>query len=79
MKSFTSTKEGQHTTAVWRNGGFSAPQTHLLLIKVSLSASTFVVKIATFAKSETVIGHFIKKQIINIYSDGIFSIGIPRA
>lgn len=26
-----------------------------------------------------VIGHFIKKQITNIYSDGIFSIGIPRA
>jgi hypothetical protein len=41
-------------TAVWRNGGFSAPQTHLWLIKVWFSASTFVVKTATFAKPETV-------------------------
>jgi hypothetical protein len=31
----------------WR---FSAPQTHLWLIKDWFSASTFVVKIATFAK-----------------------------
>ena len=38
--------------AKWR---FSAPQTHLWLIKVWFSASTFVVKIATFAKPETVI------------------------
>jgi IS1 family transposase len=35
----------------WR---FSAPQTHLWLIKVWFSASTFVVKNATFAKPETV-------------------------
>ena len=36
----------------WR---FSASQTHLWLIKVWFSASTFVVKIATFAKPENVI------------------------
>ncbi|WP_297513679.1 hypothetical protein [Flavobacterium sp.] len=33
------------------------PQTHLWLIKVSYSASAFVVKITTFAKPETVIGY----------------------
>jgi hypothetical protein len=44
-------------TAVWQHGRCSAPQTHLWLIKVCFSASTFVVKIATFAKPETVIGH----------------------
>jgi hypothetical protein len=32
----------------------SAPQTHLWLIKVWFSASTFVVKIAPFAKPEPV-------------------------
>jgi hypothetical protein len=32
----------------------SAPQTHLWLIKHWFSASTFVVKIATFAKPENV-------------------------
>jgi hypothetical protein len=42
----------------WR---FSAQQTHLWLIKVWFSASTFVVKIATFAKPENVMGKF-KKQ-----------------
>ena len=34
-----------------------APQTHLWLIKVWFSASTFVLKIVTFAKPETVIGN----------------------
>jgi hypothetical protein len=37
-------------TAVWQKWRFSAAQTHLWLIKVWFSASTFVVKIATFAK-----------------------------
>jgi hypothetical protein len=41
-------------TRVWQKWRFSAPQTHLWLIKVWFSASTFVVKIATFAKPETV-------------------------
>jgi len=36
---------------------FRAPQTHLWLIKVWFSASIFVVKIATFAKPETVSGN----------------------
>jgi hypothetical protein len=51
-------KEGQYLTAVWRNGGFSAPQTHLWLKKVQFSTSTFVVKIATFAKPQNVMGKF---------------------
>jgi hypothetical protein len=38
----------------WQKWRFSAPQTHLWLIKHWFSASTFVVKIATFAKPETV-------------------------
>jgi hypothetical protein len=41
-------------TRVWQKWRFNAPQTHLWLIKVWFSASTFVVKIATFAKPETV-------------------------
>jgi hypothetical protein len=43
----------------WR---FHSPHQHLWLIKVWFSASTFVVKIATFAKPETVVRHFITKQ-----------------
>ena len=42
--------EGQLVKAVLQKSGFSAPQTHLWLNKVWFSASTFVVKIATFAK-----------------------------
>ncbi|AZB20788.1 hypothetical protein EG338_00745 [Kaistella haifensis] len=42
-------------TAVWQKWRFSAPQTHLWLIKVWFSASTFVVKIATFAKPQNVV------------------------
>ena len=38
----------------WQKWRFSAPQTNLWLIKVWFSASTFVVKVATFAKPETV-------------------------
>ena len=41
-------------TAVWQKWRFSSPQTHLWLIKVWFSASTFVVKIATFAKPQNV-------------------------
>ena len=47
-------QERQPVTRVWQKWRFSAPQTHLWLIKVWFSASTFVVKIATFAKPETV-------------------------
>jgi hypothetical protein len=46
--------ERQLVTRVWQKWRFSAPQTHLWLIKHWFSASTFVVKIATFAKPETV-------------------------
>jgi len=38
----------------WQKWRFNTPQTHLWFIKVWFSASTFVVKIATFAKPETV-------------------------
>jgi hypothetical protein len=48
--------EHQLVTRVWQKWRFSAPQTHLWLIKVWFSASTFVVKIATFAKPENVSG-----------------------
>jgi len=44
----------ERITGVWQKWRFSAPQTVLWLIKVWFSASTFVVKIATFAKPETV-------------------------
>jgi hypothetical protein len=49
--------EGQLVTRVWQKWRFSAPQTHLWLIEVWFSASTFVVKIATFAKPENVSRH----------------------
>jgi hypothetical protein len=44
-------------TGVWQKWRFSTPQTHLWLIKVWFSASTFVVKIATFAKRQNVVLH----------------------
>ncbi len=47
-------------TRVWQKWRFSAPQTHLWLIKVWFSASTFVVIIATFAKPENVSGNAAK-------------------
>jgi hypothetical protein len=47
----------QWLTRVWQKWRFSAPQKHLWLIKVWFSASTFVVKIATFAKPKTVMGN----------------------
>jgi hypothetical protein len=50
-------KKAERITRVWQKWRFSAPQTHLWLIKVWFSASTFVVKIATFAKPETVLPH----------------------
>jgi hypothetical protein len=46
-------KENQPITAVWQKWRFRVPQTHLWLQKVQFSASTFVVKIAIFAKPET--------------------------
>jgi Holliday junction resolvase len=50
-------KEKDSITRVWQKWRFSAPQTHLWLIKHWFSASTFVVKIATFAKPENVMGN----------------------
>jgi hypothetical protein len=47
-------QEALVVTRVWQKWRFSAPQTHLWLIKHWFSESTFVVKIATFAKPETV-------------------------
>jgi hypothetical protein len=50
-------KEKLVLTGVWQKWRFRSPQTHLWVIKVWFSASTFVVKIATFAKRQTVSGH----------------------
>jgi hypothetical protein len=55
-------KEAQPLTAVWQKWRFSAPQTHLWLIKHWFSASTFVVKIATFAKPQNVVLHTKKNE-----------------
>jgi len=57
-------KENQPITAVWQKWRFSAPQTHLWLIKHWFSASTFVVKIATFAKPQNVTSN-VGRQTIN--------------
>ena len=54
-------------TRVWQKWRFSAPQTHLWLIKVWFFASTFVVKIATFAKPETITTNA-NKTMIQIFS-----------
>ena len=61
----------QHLTRVWQKWRFSAPQTHLWLIKVWFSASTLVVKIATFAKPENVSGKL--KQTLISNENTIFS------
>jgi hypothetical protein len=50
-------QEAQQVTAVWQKWRFSAPHQHLWLIKHWFSASTFVVKIATFAKRQNVMGN----------------------
>jgi hypothetical protein len=49
-------------TRVWQKWRFRAPQTHLWLIKVWFSASTFLVQIATFAKPENVVRHYKEKH-----------------
>jgi hypothetical protein len=54
-------KYNEPLTRVWQKWRFSAPQTHLWLIKVWFSASTFVVKIATFAKPENVMRHALEE------------------
>jgi hypothetical protein len=58
-------KEQRRHNTVWQKWRFSAPQKHLWLIKHWFSASTFVVKIATFAKPETVMGKAKKCTIKN--------------
>jgi hypothetical protein len=50
------TDELQLPTGVWQKWRLSAPQTHLWLIKVWFFTSIFVVKSATFAKPENVMG-----------------------
>jgi len=47
-------KQALVVTGVWQKWRFSASQTHLWLIKHRFSASTFVVKIGTFAKPQNV-------------------------
>ena len=59
-------------TQKWR---FSAPQTHLWLIKVWFSASTFVVKIATFAKPENVNTFHYQNKAIKKPSKAIYLLG----
>jgi len=49
------TEESQPLIAVWQKWLFRSPQTHFWLIKHWFSASTFVVKITTFAKPQTVV------------------------
>jgi hypothetical protein len=56
-------QERQPITRVWQKWRFSAPQTHLWLIKHWFSASTFVVKIATFAKPENVVCKFTERHL----------------
>jgi len=58
----TNRQEAQPLTAVWQKWRFSAPQTDLWLIKHWFSASTFVVKIATFAKPQNVVRHAINDR-----------------
>jgi pyrroloquinoline quinone (PQQ) biosynthesis protein C len=55
-------KSNEPLTRVWQKWRFSAPQTHLWLIKHWFSASTFVVKIPAFAKPETVSGNHRKTE-----------------
>jgi hypothetical protein len=50
--------EAQQLTAVWQKWRFRSPQTNFWLIKHLFSASSIVVKIATFAKPQTVVCHF---------------------
>ncbi len=50
-------------TRAWQKWRFSTPQKHLWLIKHWFTASTFVVKIATFAKPETFSRNFITGRI----------------
>jgi len=50
-------KNNEQLTAPTKNWRLSAPQTVLWLIKHWFSASTFVVKIATFAKPQNVIAN----------------------
>jgi pyrroloquinoline quinone (PQQ) biosynthesis protein C len=54
LEYITKEENNERLTRVWQKWRFSAPQTHLWLIEHWFSASTFVVKIATFAKPETV-------------------------
>jgi len=58
----TTEENNEPLTRVWQKWRFRSPQTVLWLIKHGFSASSLVVKIATFAKPETVISHF-KKTI----------------
>jgi hypothetical protein len=44
MKSYTSTKEGQHPTAVWRNGGFNASYDSFAVVSSSVLRLNFCAK-----------------------------------
>ena len=61
-------------TGVCGKWQFSAPQTVLWLIKVWFSASTFVVKIATFAKPQTVSSNAMTTNLNNIEKSKMYNI-----
>jgi hypothetical protein len=64
----------QPLTRVWQKWRFSAPQKYLWLIKHWFSASTFVVKIATFAKPETVSSNAMTTNLNNIEKSKMYNI-----
>jgi len=64
----------EQITGVWQKWRFSAPQIVLWLNKVWFSASTFVMKIATFAKRQTVTQHLKKSEMKRIFIGLIVSV-----
>ena len=64
------TEKNDRITRVWQKWRFSAPQTHLWLIKVWFSASIFVVKIRHFAMPQNV-RRYLKNDTMN-YNDKKF-------
>ena len=65
----------------WQKWRFSAPQTHMWLIEVWFSASTFVLIIATFAKRQTICGLLRPKlrrqptfeKVVNLNAQSLFN------
>jgi len=51
----TTKTEGQHTTAVWRNGGFSASYDSFMLGSSAVLRLNFCTKIRHYAKPQNVV------------------------